>query len=323
MLRLLTSSFILLALCAQANAQPAPVAYPSQPIRLVVPTGAGGITDQLARILGKNLSDVLKQPVIIDNKPGASGSIGSSLVAMAKPDGYTLLMAFPSHVANPNTMKNLPYDTIKDFSPVTKVGLVNLVLLVQKDGPIKDVKGLIDAGRRKPEALSYGSVGAGSLAHVGALVFQEKAGLKMVHVPYKSEPDMIVALMRNDIQAAFVSPAAALPMLRAGRVKALGIASATRSPALPELETIASAGLPGFEVTGWNAIFAPAGTPAAIVSKLNAAANQVLRSPEVSKQFLELGVPALGSTPEELQQSLVKDIESIGKTLTAVGVFPQ
>jgi tripartite-type tricarboxylate transporter receptor subunit TctC len=297
--------------------------YPERPIRLVVPTGAGGITDVLARILGERLDRLLKQPVVVDNKSGASGIIGSQQVAQAQPDGYTLLFAFPTHVANPSTVKSLPYDTEKAFAPVAQVGQVSEILLVSKDGGIDSMATLLARARAGGGKLNYGSVGAGSQGDICTLVFQAQAGIKLVAVPYKSEPEMLTALMRNDIQMAFTSPPAALPMIRSAKLHALAISSSGRLPQLPDLPTVAETGLKGYDVTGWNAIFAPRGTPPAIIARLNQAVNQALRDPKVSEQFFSLGVPTLGGPPEQLQQAVVRDIDMIGKTLAAVGFKPE
>lgn len=312
-----------LLLCAAAQAGAQPAEYPAQPIRLVVPSGAGGITDVLARILVEKLGGILKQSVFVENKTGASGIVGSDYVAHAKPDGYTLLMAFPSHVANPSIAKSLPYDTARDFAPITKVGSVTEVLLVDKSSPINSVKALIDAARAAPSPLTYGTVGTGSLGDMATLIFESKAKIKLLHVPYKSEPEIVTAMIRGDLSFAFISPPGALPMLNAGRIKALGISDSVRSPIFPDVPTIAESGVPDYNVTGWNAIFAPAGTPPPIIGKLNKAILQALADPALIKQFLAQGVKPVGGTPEALQASVLQDIETIRTTLAAAGIKPQ
>ncbi|MDB5805396.1 MAG: hypothetical protein JWN73_2718 [Betaproteobacteria bacterium] len=321
-------AFAMLLLCAatQAGAQAAQAAqsdYPTQSIRLIVPSGAGGITDVLARILVERVGPILKQSMFVENKTGASGIVGSDFVAHSKPDGYTLLMAFPSHVANPSINKALPYDTAKDFAPITKVGSVTEVLLVDKSSPLTSVKGLIEAAKAAQQPLTYGTVGAGSLGDLATLIFESKAKLKLLHVPYKSEPEIVTALIRGDLQFAFSSPPGALPMLNAGRVRALAISDITRSPIFPDVPTIAESGVPDYNVTGWNAIFAPAGTPPSIIAKLNKAINQALADPVLVKQFFAQGVRPVGCTPEVLQQAVVADIETIRSTLKAAGINPQ
>jgi tripartite-type tricarboxylate transporter receptor subunit TctC len=318
-------AFAMLLLCAttQAGAQAAQSDYPAQSIRLIVPSGAGGITDVLARILVEKVGPILKQSMFVENKTGASGIVGSDFVAHSKPDGYTLLMAFPSHVANPSIAKSLPYDTVKDFAPITKVGSVTEVLLVDKSSPLTSVKGLIEAAKAAPQPFTYGTVGTGSLGDLATLIFESKAKLKLLHVPYKSEPEIVTALIRGDLQFAFSSPPGALPMLNAGRVRALAISDIARSPIFPDLPTIAESGVPDYNVTGWNAIFAPAGTPPAIIAKLNKAINQALADPVLVKQFFAQGVRPVGCTPEVLQQAVVADIETIRTTLKAAGITPQ
>ncbi|MEI2416430.1 tripartite tricarboxylate transporter substrate binding protein [Orrella sp. JC864] len=312
-----------LAIGAAMFAQPAQAEYPERPIRLVVPTGAGGITDILARILGERLGARLGQPIVIENKPGGAGVIGSQSVASAKPDGYTLLMAFPSHVANPSTLKSLPYDTATDFAPIAKIGQVAEIVLVNKDSDMRDMQALAGKARQSPDAIAYGSVGAGSLGDVCTRVFQTQAGVEMLPVAFKSEPDMLLALLRNDIQVAFTSPPAAIPMIKSGKVRALAISSAERFPSLPDIPTIAQSGFPGYDVTGWNAIFAPKGTPPQIIARLNQAINAVLAEPAVAGKFVELGVPPLGGSPETLQASVVRDIGMIKKLLDDSGYVPQ
>jgi tripartite-type tricarboxylate transporter receptor subunit TctC len=314
---------LMLCLAAGAGAQPDAPSYPNQPIRLVVPSGAGGITDVLARILGEKLGAILKQPVFVENRTGASGIVGSDYVAHARPDGYTLLMAFPSHVANPATNKNLPYDTARAFAPVSKVGSVVEVLLVDKSDAVGSVQALIKKARAASNPLVYGTVGTGSLGDLATLVFQSRAKLRLLHVPYKSEPEIVTALIRGDLQFAFSSPPGALPMIKAGRVKALAVSDIARSPLFPGLPTIAEAGLADFNVTGWNAIFAPAGTPGAVIARLNQAVNQALADPALNKQFFALGVRAVGCSPAALQQVVVKDMETVAATLKAAGITPQ
>ena len=313
---------------ALAMIQPALVhgqtkAWPDQPIHLIVPSGAGGITDSLARILTQKLSPILGQSIIVDNRPGASGVIGSSYVARAKPNGYTLLMAFPSHVVNPSTVKNLPYDTAKDFAPITKVGSVAEILLTNKNSPINSVDDLIKEAKEHPGKLNYGSVGVGSLGDLCMLLFQSQAKIKMTHVAYRGEPEILSALIRGDIQAAFVSPIAAMAMVKAGKIKALAISDKQGSAILPKVPPVAKAGLARFDVTGWNAIFAPAGTPKPIVDKLNAAINKALADPDLVKKFLSQGVNPIGCPPETLQLAVEHDIASVGSALKAAGVQPK
>ncbi len=299
--------------------------WPERPVRLVVPTGAGGITDQLARILGERVGTILGQPVVIENRAGASGVIGTAVVAQAAPDGYTFLMAFPSHVANPSTQRTLPYDTVKAFAPVAKVGEVAQILVVDAQRASGNLQEIIDKARKGPEAASYGSVGAGSLGALCAQIFGERIGAKLLSVVFKSEPDVVMAVNRGDIDFAFVSPPGALAQIAAGRLKAIGISSPTRlvDPAAAQIPTVAEAGVKDYAVTSWNAIFAPAGTPEPIVTRMNAAINEALADKALVDRFIKLGVPPLGGTPAELQASVVRDIEQVRQSLDAIGFKPQ
>ncbi len=227
----------LLALSSGAMAQD----YPSRTIKMIVPTGAGGITDILARLVGKSISEQLGQPVIIDNRTGAGGTIGTRAVAQAEPDGYTLLMAFPSHAANPALYASLPYDSEKDFAPISMVTKVSEILLVPNSSPAKSVKELIELARKGQ--LNYASVGVGSLAHLATELFLNVAGVGMTHIPYRSVPQAQQAVMTGEVAVFFDTPITALPQIRAGTVRALGVSTRKRLVVAPEIPTIAEAGL--------------------------------------------------------------------------------
>jgi tripartite-type tricarboxylate transporter receptor subunit TctC len=314
--------FALISLCSNVFAQDVASAYPNQRITMVVPAGAGGITDNLARILGEQLSVILRQPVIIDNKPGASGIIGTGLVARAKPDGYTILMSFPAHVINPSLKKDMPYNTTKDFAAIAKVGTVSQILLVNQDSKVKSLQEFVQMAKSKPGDLNYGSVGLGSMGNLSMLLFEDKAGIKLTHITYKGDPEVMTALISGDIQAAFVSPISSMQFIKAGKVKPLAIADLERLSVLPNIPTISESGFSGFSASGWNAIFAPIGTPKDVIRKLNAAINQALRDPALQKKFLDQGVKPLGGTPEALQESLEQDMLNTSNALRAAGVNP-
>jgi tripartite-type tricarboxylate transporter receptor subunit TctC len=313
---------LLLASIQSSFAADAADSYPNQPIHLIVPTGAGGITDVLARAVGDKVGSILKQTVIVENRPGASGLIGSAYVARAKPDGYTLLMTFPSHVVNPSTVAKMPYDTARDFAPISKVGEVSMVLLVKIDGGIKNINDLITSAKAKPGKLSYGTVGVGSMADLCMLLFQSQARIKMENIPYKSEPEVIAAIIRGDVQSAFISPPAAIPMIKGERVRGIGISGAAGMPQLPDVPSVAKGGLASYDVTSWNSIIAPAKTPEKIIMKLNQAINQALKDPGIQKIFYAQGTKPIGCTPAELQKSVEDDIATVGKALRAAGVKP-
>jgi tripartite-type tricarboxylate transporter receptor subunit TctC len=264
-----------LALSSGAFAQD----YPNRTIKMIVPTGVGGITDILARLIGKSISDQLGQPVIIDNRTGAGGTIGTRAAAQADPDGYTLLMVFPSHAANPALYAKLPYDSEKDFAPISMVTKVSEILLVPNSSPAKSVEEFIALARQRQ--LDYASVGVGSLAHLATELFLVTAGVKMTHIPYRGVPQAQQAVMTGEVSAFFDTPITALPQIRAGTVRALGISTSKRLAVAPEIPTIAEAGLPGYEVTGWNGVLAPANTPRPIIDKLNKTIIEALKTPEM------------------------------------------
>lgn len=295
--------------------------YPNRTIKLIVPTGAGGITDILARLVGKSISDQLGQPVIIDNRTGAGGTIGTRAVAQAEPDGYTLLMAFPSHAANPALYASLPYDSEKDFAPITMVTKVSEILLVPNSSPAKSVKDLIELARKQP--LNYASVGVGSLAHLATELFLSTAGVKMTHIPYRGVPQAQQAVITGEVAAFFDTPITALPQIRAGSVRALGITSSKRLEVALDIPTIAEAGLPGYEVTGWNGVLAPARTPQSIVDKLNKTVVEALKAPEIEKFLREQGLEPAGNSPEEFAGLMHADIEKWMRVTREAGITPQ
>lgn len=295
--------------------------YPSRTIKMIVPTGAGGITDILARLVGKSLSEQFGQPVIIDNRTGAGGTIGTRAVAQAEPDGYTLLMVFPSHAANPALYTSLPYDSEKDFAPISMVTKVSEILLVPNSSPAKSVKELIELARN--EQLNYASVGVGSLAHLATELFLSSAGVKMTHIPYRSVPQAQQAVMTGEVAAFFDTPITALPQARAGTVRALGISTSKRIAVAPDIPTIAEAGVPGYEVVGWNGVLAPANTPRPIIDKLNKAILAALKTPEMEKLLSEQGIEPAGNSPEEFAKVMHADIEKWMRVTREAGIKPQ
>jgi tripartite-type tricarboxylate transporter receptor subunit TctC len=308
---------LVLAVSSPAMAQD----YPNRTIRIIVPVGVGGITDILARLVGRSISDQLGQPVIIDNRTGAGGIIGTRAVAQAEPDGYTLLMVFPSHAANPALYASLPYDSEKDFAPVSMVTKVSEILLVPNSSPAKSVKEFIELARKGQ--LNYASVGVGSLAHLATELFLAMAGVKMTHIPYRGVPQAQQAVISGEVAAFFDTPITALPQIRAGAVRALGISAAKRLDVAPEIPTIAEAGLPGYEVTGWNGILAPANTPRPIIDKLNKAIVEALRTPELEKLLRDQGLEPAGNSPEEFTQLMHADIEKWIRLTREAGIKPQ
>lgn len=291
-----------------------------RPIRIVVPTGAGGITDILARIVAGRLSARLERPVVVDNRPGASGVIGTEAVVRARPDGTTLLMVYPSHTANPSLKARLPYDTERDLAPIGMVTTVSLVLLVPRDLPAADAADLIALARR--ERLNYASVGSGSLAHLAAELFRSMAGLEMTHVPFRSAPEAHAAVIKGEVAMFLDPPITTLPLLQGGQVRAVGVSTRRRLAALPEVPTIAEAALPGYEVQGFNGLLAPAGTPPAVVARLGRELRGILAEPEVRAQLARHGTEPAPTTPEEFGARIHADIGKWARVVREAGIRP-
>ncbi|WP_428681349.1 Bug family tripartite tricarboxylate transporter substrate binding protein [Reyranella sp.] len=296
-------------------------AYPSKPLRIVVPTGAGGITDIVARIVGARLSERLGQPVMIDNRAGASGIIGTEVAARAAPDGYTLLMVYPSHPVNPTLKKQLPYDTLRDLTGVTTLTTVSLVLLVPPALPVRNIKELIELAKK--DRVTFASVGAGSLAHLGAELFRARTGIEMTHVPYRSAPAAQQALMSGEVMVFFDTPITAVPLVKDGRLRALGVSTRTRSPLLPDVPTIEEAGVPGYEVLGWNGILVPSGTPDPIVQKLNAELRAILAEPEIRAKLEQQGAEPAPMEQAAFAKLIRDDVSKWGDLIRAAGIQPE
>jgi tripartite-type tricarboxylate transporter receptor subunit TctC len=296
------------------NAQAAD-AFPQRPVRLVVPTGAGGNTDTFARLLAEKLRAPLGQQVIVDNRPGADGIVGSEIVARANPDGHTLLMAFPTHPVNPFLHANMPYDTINDFAPISMVTSVTQVLLVNPKVPANTVRELIALANEKPGALNSGAVARGSLGDLCTELFEAMGKIKFTHISYKGAPQVMTALIAGEVQVYFAPPVVAIPQFRAARVRALGVSTKTRLASLPEVPTIAESGLPGYDVVGWNGVMAPAKTPRAVIERLHNAIVQVVRTPAFEADAAAQGVNAIGNSPEEFARVVRADMDKWAKLL--------
>jgi len=309
--------FVVLAMtAADALAQP----YPSKPIRLVVPFPAGGTTDILAREVGQRLALSLGQPVVIDNRPGAAGNIGSELVAKSAPDGYTLLMAtVGTHAINPNLYARMPYDHVKDFVPVVLVAGVPNVLEVTPSLPVNSVADLIKLAKEKPGKINFASSGSGTSIHLSGELFKTMAGVDMTHVPYKGSAMAITDLIGGQVQVMFDNLPSSLPQIKAGKLRAIAVTSAQRAPALPDVPTIAESGLPGFEATSWFGLVAPAGTPSSIVGRINADVNQWLQSPEAKEKLLAQGAVAAGGSPEQFAAYIHTETEKWARVVKASG----
>jgi tripartite-type tricarboxylate transporter receptor subunit TctC len=283
-------------LFAAGHAQAA--AWPDRPVTLVVPYTPGGVTDALARVVATGLAKRLKEAVVVENRAGGGANIGAAMVARANPDGYTLLMgSAATHAINSSLYKKLSYDPIKDFEPISLVAKVPNVLVVNPSVPAHNVKELIAYAKAHPGQLNFGSSGVGGTIHLSGELFKSMAGVQMTHVPYKGSAPAVADLLGGQIQVMFDS--SVVPYVKAGKLRALGVTSAKRSPALPDVPTIAEAGLPGYEATAWFGVLAPAGTPEPIIAKLNTEISAVLRDPAVTKWMAGQGFEAEGGSPAD------------------------
>jgi tripartite-type tricarboxylate transporter receptor subunit TctC len=293
-----------IVLCASAALAQAE-AWPSKPVRIVVPFPPGGPADLLPRLLGPKLTEIWGQPVVVENKPGAGGNIGMDTVAKAAPDGYTLGVGPNGNlVVNPHLYAKLPYDVTRDFAPITLIATFSNMLVVNPDVPAKTVSELIALAKAKPGTISYGSPGTGSQPHLGGEFLKLMAGIDIVHVPYNGTAPALKDLLGGQISFMFAQTSAALPQIQSGKLRALGVASPRRATLLPDVPTIAEAGLPGFEAVSWYALLAPAGTSKEIVAKVQADVGRVLQMPEIREKLVALGGDPVGNTPEQLVAQL-------------------
>jgi tripartite-type tricarboxylate transporter receptor subunit TctC len=314
---------LLAALCALCTTLAVAQGYPTKPVKIVVPFTAGSATDILARTFGQKLSEVWGQPVIVENHPGAGGTIGAGIVAKSPPDGYTLLVHSAAQAYNPSIYPNLSYDTAKDFVEVVPLAGQPNVLVVAPASGYKTVGELIAAAKKKPGDLNFASAGTGSGTHINAEKFKLAAGIDVVHIPYKGTPEALTDTMTGRVTYFFSPISAALPNVREGRLVALGVSTAKRSSALPGVPTIAESGLPGFDYNLWVGMFAPAGTPADIVDKINRDVGRVLQTPEVKERLAALGAEAMPMTPAEFHKFVSDEIVDSAKVIKAAGIKVQ
>jgi tripartite-type tricarboxylate transporter receptor subunit TctC len=294
--------------CAAAWAQSPPSTFPNKPVRLVVPFPADGATDLFARVLSTKLGERLGQAVVVDNKPGAGGTIGSDLVAKAAPDGYTLLLATTStHSVGPVLNPRLPYDTVRDFSPIAHVGNAPSIMLVPNSSPARDVKAWTAHARQNPGKLNYASSGNGTIVHLTAELFKAQAGLFLLHIPYKGTALAIPDLASGQLDVLFDSLPTGLPHVRDGRLRALGVTSLKRTPLAPELPAIAES-LPGFESNTWFGLYGPKSLPPELIARLNEAANQALADADARERLARLGIEPVGGTPEQFARMVAADL---------------
>lgn len=292
---------VLLGAAAASLAAPAVAQqFPSKPVRLVVPYSPGGGADTTARLIAPRLQDVLGQTVVVDNKPGAGGTIGDDFVAKSAPDGHTLLIGAFAHAVNPSLMAKMPFRTPDDLAPISLLVTVPELLVVTPSFPAKSVAELVAMAKAEPGKLSYASSGNGSAQHLAAELFKMRTGTDIQHVPYKGGSLAVADVAAGHVPFYFGNMSSALPQARAGRVRALAVTSAQRSPAAPEVPTMAEAGVTGCEISEWNALLAPAGTPPATIERLHADVAKILATADIKAKFADLGADAIGSTPAEL-----------------------
>ncbi|TMS58443.1 tripartite tricarboxylate transporter substrate binding protein [Imbroritus primus] len=294
--------------------------YPNKPVTIIVPFSAGGTTDILARIVGVKLGETLGETVIIDNRPGAGGNIGAAMVAKAKPDGYTLLMGtVGTHAINQTLYPKLNFDPIKDFAPLTRVANLPNLLVVHPSVPAKNVQELIAYAKANPGKLNFGSSGNGSSIHLSGELFKNMTGIDMQHVPYKGSAPAVTDLLGGQISMMFDNMPSAIQHVKSGKLRPLAVTTAKRSPALPNVPTIAESGVKGYEATSWFGLLAPAGTPPAIINRLNADLVKILAMPDVKKQMAEQGAEAYSETPAAFAGFIKSETAKWAKVVKASG----
>ncbi|GHC81832.1 MFS transporter [Pseudorhodoferax aquiterrae] len=308
-----------LALAAPAFAQ----TFPTKPMTIVVPASPGGAIDLAARLIGQKFTEAWGQPVVIENKTGATGVIGTDFVAKSAPDGHVLALVASSHAINPSMFKKLPFDTVRSFEPVVQTHTVPLVLVVAPDAPFKTMQDVIAFGKKNPGQLSFASSGNGGAPHFSGELFQSMAGLQMQHIPYKGSTLAHPDLMSGRVSLMFDTLAATSAQIKAGKLRALAVTTPKRLPAFPDVPTVAEAGLPGYETSTWGGLLAPAGTPKATVQKLALETTRILALPDVRERMLAAGVEPVGGTPEQFAAFIASEMVKWGKVAKAAGIEPE
>ncbi|WP_458766456.1 tripartite tricarboxylate transporter substrate binding protein [Cupriavidus basilensis] len=311
-----------LALAAPAT-HAAEASYPTKTITIVVPASPGGAIDLVARLVGQKMTEAWGQSVVVDNRPGATGIIGTDLVAKSAPDGYMLALVASSHAINPSMVKKLPFDTIKSFEPVALTHVVPLMLVVSPSLPVTSVKELIAYGKANPGKLSFASSGSGGAPHFSGELFKSMTGIDMVHIPYKGSTLAHPDLTSGRVSLMFDTVAAIGPQVKGGKVRPLAVTTAKRSSAAPQVPTMAQAGLPGYETSTWGGVLAPAGTPKAVVDKLNAEINKALSSPDVRERLQNAGIEPAGGTPAQFASFLQVEMGKWAKVAKDAGIQPE
>jgi len=306
----------LLALPIEATAQ----SYPSGPMRIVVPFTPGGGTDILARLIAQKVNESWGQPVVVDNRPGASGTVGTAYVARAAPDGHTLLIVPAGYAGNPSLYKKLPYDQTRELAPVSWLASGPLTLVVHPSLPAKSVRELIAFARRHPGEINFGSSGAGTLPHLSAELFNSMSDIKMVHIPYKGAGAAVTDVMAGRVPVYFMNILQSLSLIKAGKLRALGVTTPERTPIAPDIPAIAEAGLKGFDMTNWYGMLAPAATPREAIAKLSAEVSRVLKLPDLTSRLADDGMTVVASTPEQSAEFLSRETAKFARVIEAAGI---
>jgi len=319
-------SIILLMALAAGTAGPVPAAaqtYPSRPVTIVVPFAAGGNTDNIARLVAQYFGDKLGQQFIVEDRPGAAGAIAAESVARAPADGYTLFMAVLPQIAIVPAVHKVRYDPVKDFAPISAIGTNPFVLAVNKDVPVKTIAEFIAHVRAQPHKLSYGSGGVGSLNHLSMALFLKRAGLDMIHVPYKGNAPAIADLVAGHVPVVLSTLSDALPQAQAGAIRLIGVSGDRRAPQIPSVPTIAESGFPGFNTLTWNGLLAPAGTPDDVIERLAKLSAEAVKDGKLAERLANLGVDPLGNSPGEFAAMIAADIALWGEAVKAAGIGEQ
>ncbi len=296
--------------------------YPAKPIRLIVAAGAGGTSDVIARAIAQKLAESLGQQVVVDNRPGANGVIGTEVAAKAAPDGYSIILGSVStHGSNPSLYSRLPYDPVRDFAPITLVGQAPYVILVQPSFPANSVKEFIGQAKAKPGQINYGA--GTNAARIGTEMFNSMTGISLTHIPYKSTAQALTDLMAGQLQVIFEPLVTALPHIKAGKLKVLGITSTRRLPMVPDIPTVAEAGVPGYEYSGWLAMYAPAGVPREVVQKLNAEIVKILNLPDIADRLRSVGFEPQPTSSEQLAAFTKAEVAKYARVVKEAGIQPE
>lgn len=307
----------LIAIAAFAIAQPTLAAYPERPVRVIVGLAPGGGTDTIGRIMTQKLSDIFGQSFVVDNRPSAGGNIAGELLARALPDGYTMLVITPTHVVNPSLFSDVRYNVLRDFAPVINMVYSQYALSVRTSVPANTVSEFIALAKSSPQKIIYASSGIGTANHLSAELFKSMAGIDMVHVPYKGSAPAFSALLSGEVQVLFSSLGGLIPHVKAGRLRTLGVTGPRRTPSAPDIPTIAEAGVPGYEVSGWYGLATTAKTPAATIERLNAAVNRAL--PELRERYANIGADIAGGTSAEFGAYLKSELEKWARVVKLSG----